>query len=212
MVLEDDCLSHCRVAIKAYLPPLSTTRNCSPLRVPRSSRSRRYSVHDGLGWCGGLARTLFSGRVPGNENPYSCDYGSTGCSVSYLFVPGVKERKCTAEMRRHDTYCSNFTCTPATVGFRSGARRAMGLPSNRSRSMTNSAVPSVRPLLSASRRSPKPWSSVVVSNSAKCGMRSSTGRTVTSPSSAPFICALALDQGQSSARVTRRARTGFRLT
>jgi hypothetical protein len=36
-----------------------------------------------------------------------------------------------AEMRRPDTYCSNFSCTPATlaVGLRPGARRAMGLPS-----------------------------------------------------------------------------------
>jgi hypothetical protein len=36
-----------------------------------------------------------------------------------------------------------------------GARRAKGLPSKRSRPMTNSAVPSGRPLPSASRRSPK---------------------------------------------------------
>jgi hypothetical protein len=59
-----------------------------------------------------------------------------------------------SEMRRHDTYCSNFSCTPATlaVGLRPGARRAMDLPSNRSRPATNSAVPSGRPLPSASRR------------------------------------------------------------
>jgi hypothetical protein len=52
-------------------------------------------------------------------------------------------------MRRHDTYCSNFSCTPATlaVGLRPGARRATGLPSNRSRPVTNSAVPSGRHLL-----------------------------------------------------------------
>jgi hypothetical protein len=54
------------------------------------------------------------------------------------------------EMRRQDTYCSNFSRTPATlaVGLRR-ARRAMGLPSNRSRPVTNSAVPSGRPLPSA---------------------------------------------------------------
>ncbi len=35
---------------------------------------------------------------------------------------------------------------------------------------------------------------------------------VSSVPHSPFICALTLDQGQSSARVTSRARTGFRLT
>jgi hypothetical protein len=41
-------------------------------------------------------------------------------------------------MRRHDTYCSNFSCTPVTlaVGLRPGVRRAIGLPSNRSRPVT----------------------------------------------------------------------------
>lgn len=32
-------------------------------------------------------------------------------------------------MRRHDPYCSNFSCTPVTADLRPGARRAMGLPS-----------------------------------------------------------------------------------
>jgi transposase-like protein len=61
------------------------------------------------------------------------------------------------EMRRHDTYCGNFSCMPVTLaaGLRPGARRTMGLPSNRSRPATNSAVPSGRPLPSASRRSSK---------------------------------------------------------
>jgi hypothetical protein len=36
------------------------------------------------------------------------------------------------EMRRHDTYCSNFSCLPVTLtaGLRPGALRVMGLPSN----------------------------------------------------------------------------------
>ena len=58
-------------------------------------------------------------------------------------------REMRREMRRHDTYCSNFSCTPVTlaVGLRPGARRAIGLPSNRSRPVTNSAVPSGRHFL-----------------------------------------------------------------
>jgi hypothetical protein len=75
-------------------------------------------------------------------------------------------------MRRHDTYCSNFSCTPVTlaVGLRPGARRAMGLPSNRSRPVTNSAVPSGRPLPSASRdpQNPDLESSIAIQQSAGC--------------------------------------------
>jgi hypothetical protein len=57
-------------------------------------------------------------------------------------------------MRRH-TYCSNFSCSPVTLaaGLRPGARRVRRLPSKRSRPETNSAVPSGRPLPSASRKS-----------------------------------------------------------
>jgi hypothetical protein len=108
------------------------------------------------------------------------------CAPSYSLSVASKSG-CRAAMRRHDTYCSNFSCTPVmlTVGLRPGARRAMGLPSNRSRPATNSAVPRGRPVPSASRRSSNSRSSVVNNNSAKCGMRSSTGRTVTNLSSAP---------------------------
>jgi hypothetical protein len=62
-------------------------------------------------------------------------------------------------MRRHDTYCSNFSCTPVTLaaGLHPGARRAMGLPSNRSRSVTKSAVPTDRSLSPFDLDRRKPW-------------------------------------------------------
>ena len=49
------------------------------------------------------------------------------------------------------TYCSRFNCSPTgiTAAFRPGARRAIGLPSRRSSSVTKSAVPSGRPMPSA---------------------------------------------------------------
>jgi hypothetical protein len=57
------------------------------------------------------------------------------------------------EMCRHDSYWSNSSCSPETLvaGLRPDARRARGGPSNRSRPVTNSAVPSGRPLPSARR-------------------------------------------------------------
>jgi hypothetical protein len=70
--------------------------------------------------------------------------------------------QCHHEMRRHDTYCSNFSCTSVTLaaGLRPGARRAMGLPSNRSRPVTKSGVPTDRPVPSANRRSPQSLTSL----------------------------------------------------
>ncbi len=65
------------------------------------------------------------------------------------------------EMRRHDSYCSNSSCSPETLvaGLRPEARRARGLPSNRSRPVTNPAVPSGCPLPSARAVSQLLWTS-----------------------------------------------------
>jgi hypothetical protein len=115
------------------------------------------------------------------------------------------------EIRRHDTYCSNSSCSPSTrfAGLGPGDRRAIGRPSKRSSPVTNSAVPSGRPLPSDRRSAAKSSARSCKSRSAKHDVRSSTGRTITRLSSTPARWARALDQGQSSARDTRRARTGF---
>ena len=49
-------------------------------------------------------------------------------------------------------------------------------------------------------------------SSGRSGNRSNAGFTVTNSSSTPARCARTLDHGQSSARSTKPARTGFRLT
>jgi hypothetical protein len=66
-------------------------------------------------------------------------------------APGVDGVSWQSVIRRQLTYCSKFSCSPCAVAaaFRPGARRAIGRPSRRSSSITKSAVPSGRPILSA---------------------------------------------------------------
>ena len=124
--------------------------------------------------------------------------------------PEFNGQNLAVEIRRHDTYCSNSSCSPSTrfAGLGPGDRRAIGRPSKRSSAVTNSAVPSGRPLPSDRRSAAKSSARSCKSRSAKHDIRSSTGRTITRLSSTPARWARALDQGQSSARDTRRARTG----
>ena len=63
-----------------------------------------------------------------------------GCCSCGPFQTTVAHLK--PELRRHDTDCSNSSCSRETLaaGLRPGARRARGLPNNRSRPVTNSAV------------------------------------------------------------------------
>ena len=74
------------------------------------------------------------------------------------------------------------------------------------------AVPSGRPMPSASLNKVNFSSESPNNKSRKVGQRSSTGRTDTRLSSSPERCARTLDHAHSSARDTSRARTGFRLT
>jgi len=111
-------------------------------------------------------------------------------------------------------YYNNFSCLALTLAAGVGprARRAIRRPSTRSSPVTNCAVPTGRPVLSARRRAAKASSRSSRSKSAKRDTRSSTGRTVTNPSSFPARWARTLDHAQSAAYPTKPARTGFRLT
>ena len=108
-------------------------------------------------------------------------------------------------------YCNNFSCLALTsaAGVGPGARRAIRRRSTRSSPVTNSAVPTGRPVLSARRRAAKASSRFSRSKSGKQDTRSSTGRTITNPSSFPARWARTLDHAQSAGCPTKPARTGF---
>jgi hypothetical protein len=76
-----------------------------------------------------------------------------------------------------------------------------------------SALPSARPVLSAARSAANARSSASDPISVvKSSTRSRIGPTLTSPSPTLASCARVLAHRQSSARATRRARTGFIAT
>jgi hypothetical protein len=76
------------------------------------------------------------------------------------------------EMRRHDTYCGNSDCSPETLlaGLRPGARRARGLPSNRSRTVTTQLCQAVAHFLrlGGDPQSPDLESSIATQQNAAC--------------------------------------------
>jgi len=85
---------------------------------------------------------------------------------------------------------SSFSCSGrlvSVVGLRPGARRAILRPNRLSSPETNSGAPSGRPVASARRSSVKSSSVSTLSSSFRCGIQSSAGRTLTSPSSAPYV-------------------------
>ena len=111
-------------------------------------------------------------------------------------------------LRGHYTYHAI-----AAPGFGPGFWRASVRPVRVSRSATKAAEPSGRPVRALCRNasrsaSSSPWSS----SPRQSATISSVGATRTKASSRPARWAAALDQGHSSARATRPARTGLSST
>ncbi len=89
---------------------------------------------------------------PASTNQSRSKLGNAGRAVMHSQRKTARPMSPEYGIRRHHTYCSNSSCAAAQwPGLRPGARRAIGLPSNRSSPATNSGAPSGRPVPSERR-------------------------------------------------------------